>query len=82
MNSIQQSYIQASILTSPPPNINTVQYLVDVCLMPYKLSLSGEDIPPVEVLGVPGTKYVEGEPHCMHQVPRCLGVFIINLSKS
>ena len=43
--------------------------------MPSKLSLRGEDIPDVEVLGVAG---IQG----MHQVSRCLGVFIINLSQS
>ena len=46
--------------------------------MPCQLSLSGEDIPGVEVLGVA----VQGELHGMHQVSRCLSVFIINLSKS
>ena len=49
--------------------------------MPSKLSPPGEDIPPVEVLGVAGTRYKVSYTG-MHQVSRCLGVFIINLSKS
>ena len=57
---------------------------VDGCLMPSRLSCLVKIFLLLRcwVYQVPGTRYVQGEPHCMHQVPRCLGVFIINLSKS